>query len=155
MEDWSERGELPHLLPNVLPAYWKHSLADKENKRAKTCMAVRIMSLLEQHLDINEYVRRHLGAPERMISLKNSLYVEVFGETAGGRPFRLNNVKWSEKLKLQMIPAEMSLDSTIQYLSVKLMLNSRIEAILKTVTIMKTMIAARVEIIERSKQIAP
>ena len=47
-----------------------------------------------------------------MISLKNSVYVEVFGETVGGRLFRLNNVEWrrAEELKLQMIPARMRLD---------------------------------------------
>ena len=65
-----------------------------------------------------------------MISLKNSVYVKVFGETAGGRLLRLNNVEWrrGEKLKLQMIPARMSLDSIIQYVSVKLKLNSKNEA---------------------------
>ena len=29
-----------------------------------------------------------------MISMKNSVYVEVFGDTAGGRLLRLNNVQW-------------------------------------------------------------
>ena len=40
-----------------------------------------------------------------MISLKNSEYVEVFGETAGGPLLRLNNVELRrrERLKLQMI----------------------------------------------------
>ena len=32
-----------------------------------------------------ECFRRNLGAPERIISMKISVYVEVFGETAGGR----------------------------------------------------------------------
>ena len=42
-----------------------------------------------------------------MISLKNSVYMEVFGKTAGERLLRLNNVEWrrGQKLKLQMIPA--------------------------------------------------
>ena len=56
-----------------------------------------------------------------MISLKNSVYVEVFGETAGGRLLQLNNVEWrsGEKLKLQIIPARRSLDSITQYVSVE------------------------------------
>ena len=68
-----------------------------------------------------------------MLWLKNSVYVEVFGETAGGRLLRLNNVEWrrGEKLKLQMIPARMSLDSIIQYVSVKLKINSKNEAHVK------------------------
>ena len=62
-----------------------------------------------------------------MISLKNSVYVEALGETAGDRLLQLNNVKWrrGEKLKLQMIPARMSLDSIIQYVSVELKLSSK------------------------------
>ena len=61
------------------------------------------------------------------------MYVEVLGERAGGRLLRLNNVEWGsgEKLKLQMIPAQMSLDSIIQYLSVELKLNSKNEAHIK------------------------
>ena len=59
-----------------------------------------------------------------MSSLKKSVYVEVFGETAGGRLLRLNNVEWrrGKKLKLHMIPARISLDSINQYVSVKLKL---------------------------------
>ena len=96
-------------------------------------MAVRIMLPEEQPPDIMEYFRRNLGAPERMISFKNSVYVEVFGETAGGRLLRLNNVKMrrGEKLKLQMIPTRMSLDSIIQHLSAELKLNSKNEAHMK------------------------
>ena len=88
------------------------------------------MSPEEQYPGIMEYFRQNLGAPERMISLKNSLYVEVFGETAGGCLLRLNNIQWrhGEKLKLQMIRARMSLDSIIQYVSVELKLKSRNEA---------------------------
>ena len=71
--------------------------------------------------------------PERIILLKNSLYLEVFCETAGGRLLRLSNVKWrrGEKPKLQMIPARMSLDSTIQHVSVELKLNSKNEVHIK------------------------
>ena len=90
-------------------------------------MAVHVMSPEEQHPGIMEYFRRKLGAPEQMISLKNSVYVEVFGETAGGRLLLRKDVEWrrGEKLKLQMIPARMSLDSIIQYLMVELKLNSK------------------------------
>ena len=79
---------------------------------------------------IMEYFIWNSGAPERMISLKNSVYVEVFGQTAGGRYLRLHNVKWrhGEKVKLQMIPARMSMDSIIQYVSVRFKLNSENEA---------------------------
>ena len=91
------------------------------------------MSPEKQHPGIMEHVRRNLRAPERMISLKNSVYVEVFGGTAGGRPLRLNNVEWrrGENLTFQMIPARMSLDSIIQYVSVELKLNSKNEAHIK------------------------
>ena len=68
-----------------------------------------------------------------MFSLKNSVNVEVFGETAGGHLLRINNVEWRRggKLKLQMIPARMSLDLIIHYVSVKLKVNSRNEAHIK------------------------
>ena len=116
VEDWSESGEIRQFLRDVLPAYWKKRMEDEEKKRAKKRMAVHIMAPEEQHPGIMEYFGRNLGAPERMILLKNSVYVEVFGETAGGRLLRLNNVQWRrcEKLKLQIIPAQMSLDSIIQ-----------------------------------------
>ena len=54
----------------------------------------------------------------------------MFGDTAGGRLLRLNNVEWrrGEKLRMQMIPARMSLDSIVQYVSVELKLNSNNEA---------------------------
>ena len=128
-----ESGEIRHLLRDVLPAYWKKRVEDEEKKRAKKLMAVRIMSPEEQHPGIMEHFRRNLGAPERMISLKNSVYMEVFGETAGGRLLRLNNCnrRRGEKLKLQMTPARMSLDSIIQYVSVELKLNSKNEAHIK------------------------
>ena len=108
-------------------------MEDEEKRRAKRRMAVHIMSLEEQHPGIMEYFRRYLGAPARMISLKNSVYVEVFGETARGRSLRLNNVEWrhGEELEFQMIPARMSLHSIIQYMSVELKLNSKNEAHIK------------------------
>ena len=93
VEHWSESGEFRHLLRDVLPAYWKKRVEDEEKKRAKKRMAVRIMSLEGQHPGIMEYFRRNLEAPERMISLKNSVYVEVFDETAGARLLQLNNVE--------------------------------------------------------------
>ena len=49
------------------------------------------------------------------------------GARSSGSGLRLNNVKWrrGEKLKLQMIPARMSLDSIIQYVSVELKLSCK------------------------------
>ena len=46
---------------------------------------------------------------------------------------RLKNVEWrrGEKLRMQMIPARMSLDSIVQYMSVKLKLHSKKEADIK------------------------
>ena len=55
VEDWSESGEICHLLQDVLPAYWKKRVEDEEKKRAKKRMAVRIMSLEGQHPGITEY----------------------------------------------------------------------------------------------------
>ena len=85
VEDWSELGEIRQPLRDFLPAYWQKWVQDEERKQASKCMAVGIMSPEEQHPRITEYFRRNLGAPERMISLKNSVYVELIGETAGGR----------------------------------------------------------------------
>ena len=101
-QDWSESGEVRHLLWNVLPAYWKKRVEDEEKRRAKKCMAVRIMSPDEQHPGIMEYFQQNLGAPEGMISFKNSVYLEVCGETAGGGPLRLKNVKWRHKRKAEV-----------------------------------------------------
>ena len=97
-------------------------MEDTEKKRAKRRLALRIMSPEDQHPQIIECFRRNHGEPARMISMKISVYVEVFGETAGGRLLRLNNVQWGRKgkLRMQMIPARMSLDSIVQYLSVEL-----------------------------------
>ena len=133
LEDWAESGQFRHLLRDVLRAYWKKRVEDEERKREKKRMAVRIMSSEEHHLGIMELFRQNLGVPKRIISLKNSVYVEVFGETAGGHLLQLNNVKWrgGEKLKLQMIPQRMSLVSIIPYVGVQLKLNSENEAHIK------------------------
>ena len=133
VEDWSERSEIRHLFRDVLPSYWKKRVEDEEKKRAKKRLAVRIMSPEDQHPRIVEYFRRNLGEPDRMISMKNSVYVEVFGDTAGGRLPRLNNVKWrrGEKLRMQMIPARMRLNSIVQYVTVELKLKSKNEAHIK------------------------
>ena len=117
----------------VLPSYLKKRVEDEEKKRAKKRLAVLIMSPEDQHPRIMEYFWRNLGEPGRMISMKNSVYVEVFGDTAGGHLLRLNNVKWrrGERLRRQMSPARMSLDSIVQYVSVELKLNSKKEAHIK------------------------
>ena len=116
VEDWSESSEIRHLLRDVLPLYWRKRVEDEKKKRAKKRLAVRIMSPEDQHLRIMEHFRRNLGELNRMISMKNSVYVEVFGDTAEGRLLRLNNAEWrrGEKLRMQMIPARMSLDSIVQ-----------------------------------------
>ena len=108
-------------------------MEDEEKKRAKKRMAVRILSPEEQHPCIMECFQHNLGAPERMISLKNSVYVEVVGETAGGSLLRLTNVEWrcGEKLKFHRIPAQMSLDSIIEYVGVELKLNCKNQAHIK------------------------
>ena len=112
MEDWSESSEIGHLLRDVLPWYWKTRVEDKEEKRAKKRLAARIMLPEDQHPRIIEHFRRNLGEPDRMISMKNLVYVEVFGDTARGRLLRVNNVerRREEELRMQMIPARMSLD---------------------------------------------
>ena len=76
-------------------------MENEEKKHAKKGMAVRIMSPEEQHPGSMEYFERNLGALERMISLKNSVYMEVFCETAGGCLLRLNNVDWRRREKLK------------------------------------------------------
>ena len=133
VEDWSESSEIRHLLWDVLPSYWRKRVEDEKKKRAKKRFAVRIMSPEDQHPRIMEYFRRNLGEPDRMISMRNSVYVEVFGDTAGGRLLRPNNVEWrrGERLRMQMIPARMSLDSIVQYVSVELKLDSKNEAHIK------------------------
>ena len=133
VEDWSEASEIRQFLRDVLPSYWKECVEDEEKKRAKKRLAVRITSPEDQHPRIMEYFRRNLGEPDQMISMKNSNYVEVFGDMAGGPLLRLNNVEWrrGEKLGMQMIPACMSLDSIVQYVSMESKLNSKNEARIK------------------------
>ena len=130
MEDWFERREICHVLLDVLPSYWNKRAEDEETKRAKKRLAVRIMSLEDQHPRIMEYFGRNLGDPDRMISMKNSVYVDVFGDTTGGCLLRLTNVerRRGEKLRLHMTPALMSLDSIVQYVSLAWKLNSKKEA---------------------------
>ena len=94
VEDWSESSQIRHLLQDVLPSYWKKRVEEEEKKRGKKRLGVRIMSPEDQHPGIMEYFRRNLGEADRMISMKNSVYVEVFGDKAGGRLLRLNNVDW-------------------------------------------------------------
>ena len=67
-------------------------MQDKEKEQAKKRMAVRIMLSEDQHPRIMEYFRRNLGEPDRMISMKNSVYVELVGDTARGRLLRLSNM---------------------------------------------------------------
>ena len=112
VEDWSESGEICHLLRDALPSYWKERVEDGEKKRAQKRLAVRIMSPEDQQIRIMEYFWRNLREPDQMISMKNSVYVEVFSNTAGDRLLHLSNVEWrrGEKLRMQMIPARMSLD---------------------------------------------
>ena len=88
-------------------------MEDEEKKPAKKRMAVRIMSPEDQNPRIMEYFQRTLEERDRMISMKNSVYVEVFGDAARGGLLRLNNAEWrcGEKPRMQMIPARMSLDS--------------------------------------------
>ena len=81
VEDLSESSNIRQLLRDVLPSYWKKRVEDEEKKRAKKRLAVRIMSPQDQHPRFMEYFRRNLGEPDRMISMKNSVYVEVFGDT--------------------------------------------------------------------------
>ena len=68
-------------------------MEDEDKKRARKHLAVSIISPEDQHPRILEYFRRNLGEPDRMITMKNTVYVEVFGDTAGGRLLLLNNVE--------------------------------------------------------------
>ena len=53
--DWSESGEIRHLLRDVLPAYWKKREEDEWKKPAEKRMAVCIMSPEEQQAGIMEF----------------------------------------------------------------------------------------------------
>ena len=130
VEDWNEASEIRHLLKDVLPGNWKRRVEDEEKKRAKKRVAVRIMAAEDTHAGIMEFFRRNLGEPNRMLGLKNAVYVEVFGDSMGQRLLRLNNVEWrrGEPLKMQVIFARMSLDEIVKYITVELKLNAKNEA---------------------------
>ena len=130
VEDWNEGSEIRHLLKDVLPGHWKRRVEDEEKKRAKKRVAVRIMAAEDTHAGIMELFRRNLGEPNRMLGLKNAVYVEVFGDSMGQRLLRLNNVEWrrGEPLRMQVIFARMSLDEIVKYITVELKLNAKNEA---------------------------
>ena len=130
VEDWNESSEIRHLLKDVLPGHWKRRVEDEEKKRAKKRVAVRIMAAEDTHAGIMEFFRRNLGEPNRMLGLRNAVYVEVFGDIMGQRLLRLNNVEWrrGEQLRMQVIFARMSLDEIVKYITVELKLNAKNEA---------------------------
>ena len=130
VEDWNESSEIRHLLKDVLPGHWKRRVEDEEKKGAKKRVAVRIMAAEDTHAGIMEFFRRNLGEPNRMLGLKNAVYVEVFGDTIRQRLLRLNNVEWrpGEQLRMQVIFAHMSLDEILKYITVELKLNAKNEA---------------------------
>ena len=130
VEDCNESSEIRHLLKDVLPGYWKRRVEDEEKKRTKKRVAVRIMAAEDTHAGIMEFFRRNLGEHNRMLGLKNVVYVEVFGDTMGQRLLRLNNVEWrrGEQLRMQVIFARMSLDEIVKYITVELKLNAKNEA---------------------------
>ena len=130
VEDWNESSEIRHLLKVVLPGNWKKKVEDKEKKRAKKRVAVRIMASEDTHARIMEFFWRNLGEPSLMLGLKNAVYVEVFGDTMGQRLMRLNNAEWrrGEPLRMQIIFARMSLDEIVKYITVELKLNAKNEA---------------------------
>ena len=116
VEDWHESSEIRHLLKDVLPGHWKRRVEDEEKKRARKRVAVSIMAAEDTHAGIMEFFRRNLGEPNRMLGLKNAVYVEVFGDSMGQRLLRLNNVEWrrGEPLRMQVIFARMSLDEIVK-----------------------------------------
>ena len=130
VEDWNESSEIRHLLKNVLPGHWKRRVEDEEKKRAKKRVAVRIMAADDTHAGIMEFFKRNLGEPNRMLGLKNAVFVEVFGDSMGQRLLRLNNVEWrrGKPLRMQVIFARMSLDKIVKYITVELKLNAKNEA---------------------------
>ena len=134
VEDGNESADIRHLLKDVLPNYWKRKVEDEEKKGAKQRVAVKIMYGPQYHGHPQEYFRRNIGEPDRMISMHQSLYVEVFGEAARQRLLRLHKQAWMKNeplLRLRKIPARMSLESIVQYISVELKLNKKNEAGLK------------------------
>ena len=130
VEDWNESSEIRQLLKDVLPGRWKKKMEDKEKKRAKKRVAVRIMASEDTHAGIMEFFRQNLGEPRPMLGLKNAVYVEVFGDTMGQRLMRLNNAEWrrGEPLRMQVIFGRISLDEIMNYITVGLKLNAKNEA---------------------------
>ena len=130
VEDWNESSEIRHLLKDIPPGHWKRRVEDEEKKRAKKRVAVRIMAAEDTHARIMEFFRRNLGEPNRMLGLRNAVYVEVFGDSMGQRLLRLNNVGWrrGQPLRMQVIFARMSLDEIVKYITVELKLNAKNEA---------------------------
>ena len=130
VEDWKKSSEIRQLLKDVLPGHWKKKVEDEEKRRAKKRVAVRIMAAEDTHAVIMEFFRRNLGGPNRMLGLKNAVYVEVFGDTMGQRLLRLNNAEWrrGEPLRMQVIFTRMSLDEIVKYITVELKLNAKNEA---------------------------
>ena len=57
VEDWNEASEIRHLLKDVLPDHWKRRVEDEEKKRAKKCVAVRVMASDDTHAGIMEFVQ--------------------------------------------------------------------------------------------------
>ena len=96
-------------------------------------MKIHIMSPEDQHPRIMEYYRRNLGEPERMISMKNGVYVEVVRNMPGGCFLQFNNLEWrpGEKLRFQMILAGISPDSIVQYMGLQRQLNLKSEGRIK------------------------
>ena len=130
VEDWNESSEIGHLLKDVLPSHWKRRVEDEEKKRAKKRVVVRIMAAEDTNAGIMEFFRRNLGEPNRMLGLKNAVYVEVFGDIMGQRLMRLNNVEWrrGEQLRMQVIFARMSRDKIVEFITVELKLNAKNKA---------------------------
>ena len=85
VEDWNESSEIRHLLNDVLPGHWKRRVEDEEKKRARKRVAVSIMAAEDTHAGIMEFFRTNLGEPNRMLGLKNAVYVEVFEDSMGQR----------------------------------------------------------------------
>ena len=130
VKNWNEFSEIRHLLKDFLPGHWKKRVEDEEKKRAKKCVAVRLMASEDTHAGIMEFFRQNLGEPSRMLGLKNAVYVEVFGDTMGQRLTRLNNAEWrrGEPLRMHVIFARMSLDEIMKYITVELKPDAKNEA---------------------------
>ena len=157
VEDWNEASEIRHLLKDVLPGNWKSRVEDEEKKRAKKRVAVRIMAAEDTHAGIMEFFRRNLGEPNRMLGLKNAVYVKVFGDSMGQRLLRLNNVEWrrGEPLRMQVIFARMSLDEIVKYITVELKLNAKNEAHCRIDMVMDNEATEKTAIIGRSRRTRP